>query len=138
MKKKILIVLSVFCMLLPLFVCACDAREAGSLKSITRPYIAQYECTEATLGSENLLEKLEYITVVLVNKDTMQIIYKPKDGKKQINETKYTFDTKTHELSAEIGIYGFKFKQTTVVEKGKFTVSKPIGTKQLIMKFKAK
>ncbi|MDE6001706.1 MAG: hypothetical protein K2G96_05265, partial [Clostridia bacterium] len=90
MKKKILFTLAAFCMLLPLFVCACDAREAGSLKSITRPYIAQYECTEATLGDENLLEKFEYIKIVLVNKDTMQIIYKPKNGKKQINETKYT------------------------------------------------
>ena len=124
--------------MLPLLVCACDAREAGSLKSITRPYIAQYECVEATLGNENLLDKFEYITVVLVNKDTMQIIYKTKGGKKKVNETKYKFDNNTHELSAEIGIYGFKFKQTTVVEKGKFTVSKPIGTKQLIMKFKAK
>ncbi|MDE6597920.1 MAG: hypothetical protein K2K60_04715 [Clostridia bacterium] len=138
MKKKILFFVAAVCMLLPLFVCACDAREAGSLKSITRPYIAHYECTEATLGNENLLDKFEYINVVLVNKDTMQIIYKPKNGKKQINETKYTFDNKTHELSAEVGIYGFKFKQSTIVENGKFTVSKQIGAKQLIMKFKAK
>ncbi|MDE7307005.1 MAG: hypothetical protein K2N33_06420 [Clostridia bacterium] len=138
MKKKILFTIAVFCMLLPLFVCACDAREAGSLKSITRPYIAQYECTEATLGDENLLEKFEYINIVLVNKDTMQIIYKPKNGKKQINETKYTFDSKTRELSAEVGIYGFKFKQSTIVQNGKFTVSKHIGAKQLIMKFEAK
>lgn len=138
MKKITLFTLATICMLLSLFICACDAREAGSLKSITRPYIAQYECTEATLGDENLLEKFEYINIVLVNKDTMQVIYKPKNDKKQINETKYSFDNKTRELSAEIGIYGFKFKQSTVVEKGKFTVSKPIGKKQLIMKFKAK
>ncbi len=138
MKKKFFIVLATFCLILPLVVCACDAREAGSLKSITRPYIAQYECTEATLGEDNILDKFEYINVILVNKDTMQVIFKPKNGKKQISKAKYNFNADTRELTADIGIYGYKFKQSTIVEKGKFTISKAIGQKQLIMKFKAK
>ncbi len=117
---------------------ACDAREAGSLKSITRPYIAHYECTEAYLGDENLLDKFEYIEIVLVDKDEMQLLYKPKEGKKSKIKSNYSFNAETHELTADIGIYGYRFRESTIVENGKFNITKSLGEKQLIMKFKAK
>ncbi len=130
--------LTVFCSMFLLILSACDAREAGSLKSITRPYIAHYECTEATLGGENLLDKFEYIEIVLVDKEEMQLIYKPKDGKKSKIKSNYIFNLETRELTADIGIYGYRFRESTIVENGKFTVTKTIGEKQLIMKFKTK
>ncbi len=121
-----------------LILSACDAREAGSLKSITRPYIAHYECTEATLGGEDLLDKFEYIEIVLVDKEEMQLIYKPKEGKKSKIKSNYSFNLETRELTADIGIYGYRFRESTIVENGKFTVTKTIGEKQLILKFKTK
>ena len=137
MKRKLLLTAITFLLIL-LLVPACEAKQMGSLKSLTRPYIAEYECTSATLGDENLLDKFDYILLNLTNKDVLEIIYKPKDGDKKIIETKYSLDAETRELTAEIGILGYNFRQTTKIEKGKFTISKAIGSKQLIMNFKAK
>ena len=135
--KKRLIIFSVLSTLLLTFLCACDMKNAGPLKSITRPYIAQYECVEATLGDENLLDKFDYIKITLLDKDKLEINYKEKGGDNKTVESNYNFDINSRTLTAEIGILGYTFKQSTVVEKGKFTISKPIGTKQLIMKFRA-
>ena len=135
MKKRI--ILLIFTCTLLTFLCGCDVKNAGPLKSMTRPYIAQYECVEATLGGEDLLNKFDYIKITLVNKDNMEFNYKQKDGENKILETKYNYDLSSRTLTAEIGLLGYSFNQSTVVEKGKFTISKSIGGKQLIMKFKA-
>ena len=137
MKRKIIFLTAILTLIL-LLLPACDARQYGSLKSLTKPYIAQYECTEAKLGEQDLLERFDYIEINLEPKNKMQVIYKPKDGKKNIVESRYSFDVKSHELTAEIGILGYNFKEATVVENGKFTLTKTIGDRQLIMKFKAK
>ncbi len=137
MKKKSFILTAVFAFLL-LLLPACDARSAGSLKSITRPYIAQYECTSATYGGDNLLEKYDYIEIILVNKNDMEIVYKPKYARQRVIETTYSLDTETRELTAEIGILGYKFKETVKIEHGKFTITKAIANKQLIMNFQMK
>ncbi len=137
MKRK-LILISIICALLLVLLPACDAKNAGSLKTITRPYIAQYECTSATLGGDDVLKKFDYIEINLVNKKDMEIIYKPKDGDRKVIKTTYSLNTQTRELTAEVGIYGYKFKQTTKIQNGKFTISKAIGRKQLIMNFEMK
>ena len=136
MKKRI-IILAGLCACLLTFLCACDMKNAGPLKSITRPYIAQYECVEAKLGNADLLEKFDYIKITLVDKENFELNYKQKGDENKSFKSKYAFDIKTRELTAEIGLLGHTFKQTTVIEKGKFTISKSIGGKQLIMKFKA-
>ena len=135
MKRK-LIIIAAICSLFVLL-SACDARDTGSLKSLTRPYIAQYECTDAKLGNDDLLEKFDYIKIVLVDKNKLQLIYKLKMGEKRIKESEYTFDAKTRELSADIGIFGYRFNQTAVVKDGKFTVTKTIIGKQLVMNFES-
>ena len=135
--KKRLIILAVICTFLLTFLSACDVKNAGPLKSITRPYIAQYECVEATLGDENLLDKFDFIKIVLLDKENLEFLYKQKEGDDKSFNSKYVFDIKSRTFTAEIGILGYTFKQSTVIEKGKFTISKPIGGKQLIMKFKA-
>ena len=112
-------------------------KNAGPLKSITHPYIAQYECVEATIGGEDLLKKFDYIKITLLDKDNLELNYKQKKGENKSIKSKYNLDVKTRTLSAEIGILGYTFKQSTVVEKGKFTISKSLGGKQLIMKFRA-
>ena len=136
MKRKLIILTAVLALCL-LILPACNAQEAGSLKSITKPYIAQYECTEAKLGEQDILEKYDYIKIILVDKNEMNVVYKPKDGEKRIVKNEYMFDTKTKELSAEIGIFGYSFKQSVTVQNGQFTINKTIGNEQLVMKFKA-
>ena len=136
MKKRLIIFAVLFTFLLT-FLCACDMKNAGPLKSITHPYIAQYECVEAKLGEDDLLKKFDYIKITLVNSDTLELNYKQKEGKNKTVTSNYHFDVKSRTLTAEIGILGYAIKQSTVVEKGKFTISKSIGGKQLIMKFKA-
>ena len=136
MKKRIIIFVVLLVTLLT-FLPACDMKNAGPLKSITHPYIAQYECVEATLGNENLLDKFDYIKITLLDKDNLELNYKQKNGDSKSIKSNYSFDIKSRTLTAEIGLLGYTFKQSTVVEKGKFTISKSIGGKQLIMKFKA-
>jgi 2',3'-cyclic-nucleotide 2'-phosphodiesterase (5'-nucleotidase family) len=68
----------------------------------------------------------------------LEVNFKKKGEKKHAYETPYTIDEDTGEFSAEIGILGFKFKQTTIIKDGKFTLSMPILSKQLVMKFAVK
>ena len=136
MKKRV-IIYAFLCVFLLTFLSACDMKNAGPLKSITHPYIAQYECIEAKLGDDDLLKKFDYIKITLIDKENLEINYKQKDSENKSIKSKYSFDIKTRTLTAEVGILGYTFKQSTVVEKGKFTLSKSIGGKQLIMKFKA-
>lgn len=135
--KKLLLIIAVVLATSFTFLPACELKNAGPLKSLTRPYIAQYECTEATLGNEDLLDKFEYIKITLKNKEELELSYKPKDGEAKTLTSRYDFDSDTRTLTAEIGILGYTVKQSTVIENGKFTVTKPFGGKQLIMKFKA-
>lgn len=116
---------------------ACDARSYGSLKSVTMPFIAQYECTDLRLGEQNLLEDYDYIRLTFEKDNVLELTYKEKDGVKKTLSGKYELNPVTRELSAEIGILGYKFKEKTVVERGKFTVSKPIGGQILTMTFSA-
>ncbi|MDE6442260.1 MAG: hypothetical protein K2L12_05875 [Clostridia bacterium] len=137
MKKRLLLVLSViaiFC----LFISGCDVANQGSLKSITRPYIAQYECVSATLGGEDIKDRFECFEIVLKDRENFELIYQPKDGEKHIYKSKYEFDIETRELTADISVLGYKFKPTVTVQNGKFTIVKQIGTKQLVLNFKAK
>lgn len=137
MKRKLILIAAILTLLLTILP-ACDAQKAGSLKTITRPYIAQYECTSATYGDDNLLDKFDYIEVNLADKKELELIYKLKNGNRNVITTTYELNPETRELSADIGIFGYKFKQTTKIENGKFTVTKTIGKKLLIMNFELK
>ena len=134
MKRKLILIAVIFTLLLTILP-ACDAQKAGSLKTITRPYIAQYECVSATYGDDNLLDKFDYIEVNLADKKELELIYKLKNGNRNVITTTYEFNPETRELSAEIGVFGYKFKQSTKIENGKFTVTKTIGKKLLVMNF---
>ncbi len=137
MKRKLILIAAILTLLLAILP-ACDAQKAGSLKTITSPYIAQYECTSATYGDDNLLDKFDYIEVNLADKKELELIYKLKNGNRNVITTTYELNPETRELSADIGIFGYKFKQTTKIENGKFTVTKTIGKKLLIMNFELK
>ncbi len=137
MKKKISLLL-LLCVLVLTFLCACDPEIAkGSVKSLTKPYITTYECVEARLGNQNLLEKYDFIKITLLDKDELEVSFKPKKGEKKSFKGAYSVDPETREFSGEIGIFGMTFKEKTTIEKGRFTIYKNILTIPLIMKFEA-
>lgn len=136
MKKKVFAIIFIACALC-LSLCAFTVDTNSSLKSLTHPYINTYECTQAMLGKENLLEKYEYFRITILDTKELEISYKKNNGTKRAITCPYTFDDETKVLQAEFGVLGFKFKQATKIENGKFTVTMPIFDRQLIMNFKA-
>lgn len=144
MKKKILYLTVILCLLL-LLLPACSSTQAsatsdksGSLKSITKPYIGEYECVEARFGERDLLEKYDYIIISLVDDKKMEVSFKPKDGKKKTFDGTYEVNPETREFTGEVGILGVRFKESTKIENGKFTITKLIFSMPLIMNFKMK
>lgn len=137
MKRKISLLTVLFCAVLLLFP-ACGIDMQASIKTITKPYIAEYECVEARLGNENLLEKYEYFYITLVNSEELEISFREKDGKRTLLKGTYTIDPKTRELTGETGVIGFKFKETVIVKNGEFVIEKNLGPFPLYMKFKVK
>jgi hypothetical protein len=138
MKKVSRILLLSTLSLLFIFLCAFEIDKDSSLKDFTHPYINTYVCTKATLGNEDLLEKYEYVTITILNTSELEVAFKKTDGKRHSYTCNYQYDKKTKELSAEVGILGFTFREKTVIENGKFTISFPILSKQLIMIFQTK
>lgn len=138
MKRKILpLLLILLCTLLILP--ACSGIDANaSIKSITCPYIAQYECVEARYGDINFLKDYEFIRITLVDAEEMEFSFKPKGGEEKRAIGTYKIDPKTRELEGEIGILGYSYKEKVIVKKGQFSISKILGDKELFMKFETK
>lgn len=137
MKRKLILVCAILTLLL-LVLPACEMDAKGSVKSLTKPYIGEYECVEGRFGETDLLEKYEYINIYLVDDKKMEINFKPKNGERHSFEGEYSVDDKTREFTGEAGILGFKFKEKVIIENGEFVISKIIMSKPLIMKFKMK
>lgn len=138
MKKKIVALFVVLLCFTCIVTCGCDIKEAGSLKSLTHPYINQYDCVSATLGDDDLLEKYDYIRITLLDEKNLEVSFKSKKGKKHSAKCSYTYDESSGELCGEIGVLGFTFKERVTIKDGKFTISKPFLTKMLILNFEAK
>lgn len=134
MKKKLcaIILLAVTaCMCL----CAFTFDADSSVKSLTKPYITTYDCTFARFGNEDLLEKYEYLKITFLDDKQLEVSYKRKNGKRKAHVCDYFYDEETKKFEAEVGILGFKFKQSTNIENGKFTVSMPILGRPLVLIF---
>lgn len=137
MKKKILPTVALFAALC-LLLCAFTIDAKSSVKSLTHPYINTYECTQARIGEFDLLDNYEYIKITFLDTEKLEVSFKEKGGKRHEYTCPYTHDDNTHEFEAELGILGFTFRQKTVIKDGKFTISMPILSKQLIMLFEVK
>ena len=79
---------------------------SGSVKSLTKPYIGEYECVEARLGETDLLEKYEFIKITLIDDKKMEIGFKPKNGSQRSFEGEYSVDSETREFTGEAGMLG--------------------------------
>lgn len=128
----------IFCAAVLTFIPACNISKESSLKDLTKPHTAHYKCTEATLGGENILEKYDYIEMVLIDNEKTEFIYKQKDSKRRSVEGKYSFDGNSRELTADFGILGYNFAEPAKIGQGEITITKAFGGKQFFMKFKIK
>lgn len=137
MIKKLLLITFIAAMLAIFPACSTDD-ASGSLKTITNPYIAQYECVEAKLGTQDLLENFEYIRITFLDKSELEVSYKSKNGDRKATKGAYKVDPETRELSGEIGFLGYKFKETTKIENGQFTIKGTVFYMPLVMKFAMK
>lgn len=133
-KKTIIIILSLLILSL-VFLAGCEDLSQQSIKSITNPHIATYECVEARYGGDNLLEKFEYIKITLLDDKELEFSFKS-NGEKKSKTFPYTFDSETRELSCEGTVLGCRIMEKVKIEDGEFTVKKILGNKTLIMKFK--
>lgn len=140
MKRKFLIFTAIFAAIISMLVTlpACDADPHGDIKSITKPYISEYECVEARLGNDNLLEKYDYIKLTLLDGEQMELSYKLKDGDKKSYLCDYEIDDKTREITADFWLLGIEHREKVAIENGGFTIAKNLFGKPLVMKFKTK
>lgn len=128
----------IFVILLPIllmFCLGCQINDGDDLSSLTHPYTDQYKCQKAMLGSNNLLDDIENLTIILQENGTAEIILKElnKPIKKFCGE--YNVDNDTRELTMEFGILGYKFKPRTIIENGKFNIVMQINNSTLYLQF---
>lgn len=136
MKRKLLTVI-IFCLALFLLP-ACGIDPNSSLKAVAAPYINEYVCTEGKFGEKDLLEKYEYIKIILVDKENLEVRYKTENGDKKTLKGTYSVDEKTREMSADVGLLGFTVKEKVYVKNGEFVIKTSILKIPLYMKFEAK
>lgn len=137
MKRRIILIVAILALSL-IILPACRINTESSVKTLSMPFIAQYECTEARFGEDNLLENFEYIKIILKNKEELEVVYKPKGGEKKISTGLYKLNTETMELEGEIGILGYRYKEKVKLERGGFIISKILMKRELYMKFEIK
>lgn len=137
MKKRILYI-GVGLLSAMLILCACGMQATGSVKNLTRPYIAQYDCVYARLGDEDFLEKFDFIRITLLDSKKLEISFKEKDGEKQSYECAYQMDNETRVITADVGILGFPYKESAKIENGEFTINKNFLGRNLVLKFEMK
>lgn len=118
-----------------IFLAACGIDTTTSLKDITKPYIAQYECTAATLGGDDLLEEFDYIRITFLDEKEMELSFKQKGKEKRAKTFGYIYDEDSGEITADGSALGVKIKERTIIKDGAFTVNLPLGGKELILKF---
>jgi hypothetical protein len=107
----------------------------GDLKEITKPYLGEYECTQALLGENDYLKLFSYITCELKDKGVFTISYKSVDGKKKEidGEYEYVKERKVLLVKDKKG-----YQREYPLENGRFTVIVPYGNKTLHLTFEQK
>ncbi len=138
LKTKILAAAVIFAAAVLSLVPACTDGADSSVKSLTKPYIAEYTCVEAKFGEADLLKEYDFIKITLVNDEKLEISFKPKNGEKKIVEGTYSVDDETREITGNVWIFGVEHREKIKIENGGFTVVKTLMNKPLIFKFEIK
>ncbi len=107
-----------------------------TLQEVSKPYLGAYECTQATLGSRDLLKRFSEIVLELKDEENFTLYYQEKSGERKKVEGKYAYDEETEMLT--LTERGSGIRKSFPLKKGKLTVSLPVGRKQLVLQFEQK
>lgn len=114
-----------------------SAYKDGSLKEITKPYLGQYECRLATLGSLDCTDRFKSIIIDLGENNAFTLTLTDKTGKKHVETGKYSYDDKKHALTF-YGVNNRDFERTFPLSEGKFVITVPFGAKTARLVFEQK
>lgn len=109
----------------------------GSIDEITKPHLGVYECTEAKLNDNDLLDRFSYIHLELKTAEDFILYYQEKEGSKKQETGKYEYDREKGSLTLIGGVGGF-FKREFPLKEGVLTISVRIGEQTLSLKFEQK
>ncbi len=126
-KSSILAGLAALLLVLPVW-------KDTSLKDISKPHLGVYECTQATLGSKDVLGEFSDIRLELKDEESFVVLYKRKKGKTKEWKGKYRYDK-------ERGVFIVEEKgkrKEFPFEEGKVTVIFPVGKKNMVLCFEQK
>ena len=103
------------------------------LDDVAKPYLGEYECQRAQLGSMDCLKRFSYIRLELKDEDNFTLYYQEKgERKKQVNgKYSYNKEKKSLTLEEKSGL----FKREFPLSDGILTVSFPIGERTLVLEF---
>ncbi len=126
---------SILAGLAALLLSACSWKDT-QLTDIAKPYLGTYECTQAHLGSLDLLDRFTDIRLELKDEENFILLYKEKGKEGKKLEGKYRYDEERGVLIATDAKEGlrreFPFAQ------GKLTVTFPVGRRNFVMQFERK
>ena len=108
----------------------------STLDDIAKPYLGEYECISAQLGSRDCLKRFSYVRLELKDEENFTLYYQEKGEKKKQVDGKYAYDSEKGILSLteKSGL----LKREFPLNDGVLTVSLPIGDKVLVLQFEQK
>lgn len=107
------------------------------MKEITKPYLGEYECENATFSGRDLLTEFSYIRLELKEDGTFLLHGKTKTGKTHKEQGVYTYDAEREELCLSLGKDG-ELKRNLPLKNGAFCIDVSFGGKSLHMQFQQK
>lgn len=134
MKKQVL-KSSVFAGILSLFLLFPGWKQQ-TLKEITKPYLGEYECKQATFDGEDYLKDFSYIRLELKAENMFELSYADKENHKGKTTGKYVYDPQRKVLTLESEKGGIK--KSFPLKDGEICITIFFGDKTLAMKFEQK
>ncbi len=114
----------------------------GSLKNQTlpdmsKPYLGEYECKQATFSGRDYLQDFDFIRLELKKDESFILSFTEKAGKKHEVEGKYHYDKKKQTICFTID-EAEGFKREFPFQKGKMDINLSIAGKTLLLRFEQK
>ena len=113
------------------------ALQKGELTDIAKPYLGVYNCTQAKLSNQDLLERFDDISLELKAKGEYVLYFKEKGEKTKKVKGKYRYDKEKETITLRLPNSSFIYRAFPL-QKGVLTVSVPYGDKILILQFEQK
>lgn len=128
MRKYFYCVLPIF---LILFACVgCDVSSMSTLAEISMPYVGEYRCEHLYLGESDYSEEYD-VRLTLKRDGTFTLSYRQEGGCEGEYSGNYTVDGEEITFSSPMGA----FARTFSMQKGKITLSFPLGDHLLCAQF---